>query len=128
MRSTFLLQNGPNFLSCSPSYQQYLKLQNQWLDNHCYYSVPNKSAVLNNSVGWEKTVKLIIALVGNVPNNSSYWVKINNFCYELAVPTRVGKIFSCDLIIVYTGTFIRDTIVSLLKRYKMFQNLKKNNY
>ena len=35
-----------------------------------YYGVPNNSAVLNNSAGWKKTVKLIIVLVGNVPNNS----------------------------------------------------------
>ena len=41
------------------------------------YSVLNKCTVLNNSVGWKKTVKLIIVLVGNVPNNSIGWISIH---------------------------------------------------
>ncbi len=39
-----------------------------------YYEDRNNRGGWNYSVGWKKTVKLIIALVGNVSNNSIGWI------------------------------------------------------
>ena len=49
--------------------------------NVCYYGHSNNRGEGNNSVGWKKKVKLIIALVGNVSNDNIGWISTNFIIY-----------------------------------------------
>ena len=48
-----------------------------------YYGDPNNRGEWNNRVGRKKTVKLIIALVGNISNNSIGWISTNFIMNQL---------------------------------------------
>ena len=56
-----------------------------------YYGVPNNRGEWNNRVGWKKTVKLIIALVGNVSNDSIGWISSNVIMNQLKFYKRIEK-------------------------------------
>ena len=58
-----------------------------------YYGHSNNRSEWNNSVGWKKTVKLIIALVGNVSNNSIEWISTNFIMNQLKFYKRIEKIY-----------------------------------
>ncbi len=62
-----------------------------------YYEVSNNRGEWNNSVGWKKTVKLIIALVGNVSNNSIGWISTIFIMDLLKVYKRIEKIYKYQI-------------------------------
>ena len=54
-----------------------------------YYGVSNNRGEWNNSLGWKKTGKLIIALVGNISNNSIGWISTNVIMNQLKFYKRI---------------------------------------
>ena len=76
-----------------------------------YYGVLNNRGDWNNSVGWKKTVKLIIALVGNVPNNSIGWISAIVIMNQLKFFKRIEKMIKISSLLIIASYIFKKILM-----------------